>query len=249
MKKLKGRVAMITGAGSGIGRATALLFASEGARLALVGRRREVLEGVVKEVRMRGGEALVAAGDIAIEEEASRIVYESVGRFGPIHILVNNAGIYAQGTVLTTGIDDWDDMMNVNLRGVFALTKRIVPEMESAGGGSIINVSSTVGDRPVANALAYATSKAALNMFTQCCAVDLAPSRIRVNAVSPAIVDTPIHPAEDRESWAREMGALHPLGRVGKPEEIARAILYLAGEDAEWITGTNLVIDGGISLT
>src|SRR5262245_52209319 len=131
--KLKNRVAMVTGAGSGIGRATALLLAAEGAKVSLVGRRREKLEAVVKEIRIRGGESMVAAGDVSVEEEASRIVYESIGRFGPIQILVNNAGIYRGGALLTTPIETWDQVLATNLRSLFLLSKRVAPEMESAG--------------------------------------------------------------------------------------------------------------------
>lgn len=252
IKKLNGRVAMVTGAGSGIGRATAILFASEGAKVSLVGRNREKLEAVVKEIRMRGGEAMVAAGDVAIEEEASRIVYESVGRFGPMRILVNNAGVYGHGNVLTTPLEEWDRIMSVDLRSVYMLTKRVVPEMESAGGGAIVNVSSTLGLRPMPDTLAYSTAKAALNMFTKCCALDLAGKKIRVNTVSPAVVDTPIHDPNranaDRAEWEKAMAAFHPMGRIGKPEEIAKAILYLASDDASWVTGENLCVDGGVAL-
>ena len=252
-KKLNGRVAMVTGAGSGIGRATAILFAAEGAKVSLVGRDRAKLEAVVKEIRTRGGEAMVAAGDVSVEEEASRIVYESVGRFGPMRILVNNAGVYSTGNVLTTPIEEWDRIMAIDLRAVYMLTKRVVPEMDSAGGGVIVNVSSTLGVRPFPDTLAYSTAKAALNMFTKCCALDLAAKKIRVNTVSPAVVDTPIHDANkakfgDRAEWEKAMTSFHPLGRIGKPEEVAKAIFYLASDDAGWVTGENLCVDGGVAL-
>ncbi len=254
MKKLHGRVAMVTGAGSGIGRATAILFALEGAKVALVGRSREKLEATVKEIRMRGGEAMVAAGDVAVEEDASRIVYESVGRFGAIRVLVNNAGVFSGGDLLSTPLEEWDRVLGVNLRAVYMLTKRVAPEMESAGGGVIVNVSSSLGTRPAPGTLAYSTSKAALNMFTKCCALDLAPKKIRVNTVSPAVVDTPIHEGgkkgsiPDKAAWEKDMASWHPIGRIGKPEDVARAILYVASDDASWVTGANLCVDGGVAL-
>jgi 3-oxoacyl-[acyl-carrier protein] reductase len=195
---------------------------------------------------------MVAAGDVAVEEEASRIVYESVGRFGPIRVLVNNAGVYGHGDVLSTPIEEWDRIFAIDLRAVYMLTKRVVPEMESAGGGVIVNVSSTLGVRPMPNTLAYSTAKAALNMFTKCCALDLAARKIRVNTVSPAVVETPIHDPlranVDRAQWEKSMAALHPMGRIGRPDEIARAILYLASDDAAWVTGENLCVDGGMAL-
>lgn len=251
--ELKDRIALVTGASSGIGRATALKFASAGARLALVGRDAEALEAVAADIGKHGGEAFAVAADVTKEEDAERAVAESVGRFGGLDVLVNAAGGLQSGTVETTTLDAWDAMLDVNLRAVFHLMQLAIPHLETRRG-NIVNVSSVTGLRAFPGVLAYCVSKAGVDQLTRCAALELAGKKIRVNAVNPGVVRTQVHrrggmSEEAYAAFLEHSQTTHPLGRVGEAEEVAELILFLASPRAAWITGATYSIDGGRAQT
>ncbi|MFL6281945.1 MAG: glucose 1-dehydrogenase [Pyrinomonadaceae bacterium] len=251
--ELDGRVALVTGATSGIGRATAQRFASEGARIALVGRDAETLAEVAGHVRDAGGEALEVSADVMSEAHARRAVEETVEHFGGLDVLVNAAGIISNGTVENTPLADWDAMMNVNLRSVFHLMQLAVSHLERRPG-NVVNVSSVTGLRAFPGVLAYCVSKAGVDQLTRCAALELAAKGIRVNAVNPGVVVTNIHRRggmadEAYAAFLEHSKKTHPLGRVGAAEEVAELILFLASDRAAWITGATHSIDGGRAQT
>ncbi len=253
-RDLEGRAALVTGATSGIGRATALRFAAEGARLALVGRNAEELESVAAEAGARGGiEALAVRADVTSEEDARRAVERTVETFGALVVLVNAAGILASGTVETTTLGAWDEMLNVNLRAVFHLMQLAAPHLERRPG-NVVNVSSVTGLRAFPGVLAYCVSKAGVDQLTRCAALELAAKGVRVNAVNPGVVVTEVHRragmSEERyAAFLEHSTETHPLGRVGTTEEVAELILFLASDRAAWITGATYSIDGGRAQT
>jgi NAD(P)-dependent dehydrogenase (short-subunit alcohol dehydrogenase family) len=252
-RDLEGRAALVTGATSGIGRATALRFAEAGARVALVGRSAETLEEVAGQVVGRGGGAVEVRADVTVEEDARRAVEEAVERLGGLDVLVNAAGIISNGTVEDTSLADWDAMMNVNLRSVFHLMQLCVPHLERRPG-NVVNVSSVTGLRAFPGVLAYCVSKAGVDQLTRCAALELAPKGVRVNAVNPGVVVTQIHKRggmgeEKYAAFLEHSKTTHPIGRVGTPEEVAELILFLASDRASWITGATFSIDGGRAQT
>jgi NAD(P)-dependent dehydrogenase (short-subunit alcohol dehydrogenase family) len=252
-RMLQDKVALVTGATSGIGRATALLFAEAGARIAAVGRNEQKLAELREELGERGGELLIIRADVTAEEDARRAVAETVERFAALDILVNAAGHISNGTIETTTLADWDAMLNVNLRAVFNLMQQAVPHL-SERRGNIVNVSSVTGLRAFPGVLAYCVSKAGLDQLTRCAALELAASGIRVNAVNPGVVVTEIHKRggmseADYAAFLERSKGTHPLGRVGEAREVAELILFLASERAAWITGATYSIDGGRAQT
>ena len=252
-KKFAGKVAVVTGATSGIGHACAVGFAHEGANVVCVGRKEEALKTVADEVRSAGAEALTIRADLSVDSEADRVINESVEAFGGIDVLVNAAGFLTTGTIETTAIDSWDEMMNVNVRAVFRLMQRSLPSLIERRG-NIVNVSSVTGLRSFPGVLAYCVSKAAVDQLTRCSALELAAKGVRVNAVNPGVVVTEIHKrgGMNNEAYAaflEHSKTTHPLGRTGRPEEIAALVLFLASDDASWVTGATYSIDGGRALT
>ena len=251
--ELEGRAALITGATSGIGHATAVRFAVEGARVALVGRDAAGLKETAAEVAARGAEAVEIQADVTVEAHARRAVETAAERLGGLDVLVNAAGIISNGTVETTQLSDWDAMMNVNLRSVFHLMQLAAPHLERRPG-AVVNVSSVTGLRAFPGVLAYCVSKAGVDQLTRCAALELAPKGVRVNAVNPGVVVTQIHRrggmAEERYAdFLEHSKTTHPLGRVGAAEEVAELILFLASDRAAWITGATYSIDGGRAQT
>jgi len=251
--ELKGKIALVTGASSGIGRATALRFAAAGARLALVGREAESLAAVAHESEAENGEVFIVPADVTNEPEATRAVAVTVERFGGLDVLVNAAGILSSGTVENTTLAAWDAMLDVNLRAVFHLMQLAIPHLEKSAG-NIVNVSSVTGLRAFPGVLAYCVSKAGLDQLTRCAALELAGKQIRVNAVNPGVVRTQVHRrgGMNEEAYAaflEHSRTTHPLGRVGEAEEVAELILFLASERAAWITGATYSIDGGRAQT
>lgn len=252
--ELAGKVALVTGATSGIGRATALLLAGAGARgVGVVGRDAATLSAVGGEVRERGGEPLEINADVTSEQDARRIVEETIEKFSALDVLVNAAGVLSNGTIETTTLDAWDAMLDVNLRAVFHLMQLAVPHL-TATRGNIVNVSSVTGLRAFPGVLAYCVSKAGVDQLTRCAALELSSRGVRVNAVNPGVVRTEIHRRGGMSEAAyaaflEHSQGTHPLGRVGTPEEVAELILFLASPRAAWITGATYSIDGGRAQT
>lgn len=246
------KVAVITGASSGIGRASAKSFAQNGFDVVAVGRN----EGELSEIKNsaeNGGSIRMHLADLLEQSQLDRLVSETIDKNGRIDVLVNAAGIIKNGSIETTTLDDWDKMLNINLRSVFSLMQKCLPHLELTKG-NVVNVSSVTGTRAFPNVLAYCVSKAAIDQLTRCSALELAAKGIRVNAVNPGVVVTNIHKrggmAEpDYEKFLEHSKTTHPLGRVGKPEEVADLIYFLASENASWITGATYEIDGGRALT
>lgn len=247
------KVAIVTGATSGIGRAVALRFAAAGARVVLVGRNRRELNRVAGEIREQQGEALSIRADVTEDKAARRIVARTLKEFGALDVLVNAAGHLSSGTIESTTLAAWDAMMNVNLRAAFNLMQEAVPHL-ALQRGNIVNVSSVTGLRSFPGVLAYCVSKAGLDQLTRCAALELAPKGVRVNAVNPGVVVTEIHKRggmseEAYAAFLEHSKATHPIGRVGEASEVAELILYLASERAAWITGATYSIDGGRAQT
>jgi NAD(P)-dependent dehydrogenase (short-subunit alcohol dehydrogenase family) len=252
-KDLQNKVAVITGATSGIGRAAARGLAAAGAKLMVVGRSEPALAELCFEIKAVGGEAISLALDVTLDGSARSLVDHTVETYGGIDVLVNAAGTLKSGTIQTTTIDDWDAMMNINVRSVFQLMNAAAPHLAERRG-NVVNVSSVTGLRSFPGVLAYCVSKAALDQLTRCSALELAAQGVRVNAVNPGVVVTDIHRRggmndEAYAAFLEHSKTTHPLGRVGQPEEIAELILFLASSRAGWITGATYSIDGGRGLT
>ncbi|HEX9653864.1 MAG TPA: glucose 1-dehydrogenase [bacterium] len=252
--RLKEKVALITGASSGIGKETALLFAREGAKVTLVARNEKALHQVGAEIENSGGAAIVAPADVTAPEDCSGSVEAAIRQFGKLDILVNAAGIIGSGAITNTTLESWREMMRVNLDSVFLMMQLAVPYLEKTKGGAIVNVSSVTGLRAFPNVLAYCVSKAGVDQLTRCTALELAPKGIRVNAVNPGVVVSNLHrrggmDEQKYTSFLEHSKSTHPLGRVGEARDIAEAILYLAADAAGWITGVTLSVDGGRQLT
>lgn len=246
--RLNGKIALITGGGTGIGEATAKVFAAEGAQVAITGRRKDVLEGVAKAIVSNGGKVLVVAGSVTDEAHVREAVDQAMRTFGKIDILINNAGIGAFGTPLHETTDQaWQEVLDTNLTGVFRFARAVIPHMLGRGG-SIVNVSSIAGMVGIAGLAAYGSTKGALLALTRCMAIDYAKEKIRCNCVCPGLVDTPMaaDAIADPEMNAMLMAA-YPLGRCGTPDEVARMLLYLASDEAAWVTGSIFTIDGGMT--
>jgi len=251
--KFTGKVALITGASSGIGQATALHFARSGAHLMLTGRNLESLESVKNEISKEGLNCQIEPGDITAPEFRSKLIRSLQEGFGQLDILINIAGIIASGTIENTKLKDFDYMMDINLRTVFHLIQLSLPLLHSSKG-NIVNVSSVTGLRSFPGIFSYSVSKAGVDQLTRVAALELADRGIRVNAVNPGVVETNLHKRSgfDQKTYDQFLvhsRTTHPLGRVGQPEEVARLIAFLASEQASWITGLTASIDGGRHLT
>lgn len=252
-KQFTGKVAFVTGATSGIGHASAIAFANAGAKVVGVGRKIEALNDVEKQIRETGAEVLTIHADLSDVREAERAVQRALEVFGGIDILVNAAGHLSNGTVENTSLEAWDDMMDVNVRAVFQLMQKALPSLIERRG-NIVNVSSVTGLRAFPGVLAYCVSKAALDQLTRCASLELAAKGVRVNAVNPGVVVTQIHKRggmndDAYAAFLEHSKTTHPLGRTGRPEEIADLILFLASDRASWITGATYSIDGGRGQT
>ena len=245
--RLKGKVAIITGAGTGIGKASALRFAQEGAKVAVTGRRPEPLEDVVKQIADTGGEALAIPSDVGIVEDTKRIVSETVKRFGALHILYNNAAtVDLDRSIQDMTVEEWDSCQNATLRSVFLLSKWAAPEMRKAGGGVIINTATVGAIMAWGNGGAYCSAKGGVLQLTKVLAIEYAPWNIRVNTISPGAILTPnLERVLQRPGAYEKLCAKSVYNRVGKPEEIAAAAVFLASDDASFVAGANLMVDGG----
>lgn len=252
-KRFAGKVALVTGATSGIGQACAIAFAAASAKVVCVGRREAALQNVSERIRALDSAALAIQADLSAEHEAGRVVDETVKIFGGIDVLVNAAGHISSGTIENTSLNAWDDMMNVNVRAPFQLMQKALPSLIERRG-NIVNVSSVTGLRAFPGVLAYCVSKAALDQLTRCASLELAAKGVRVNAVNPGVVVTDIHKRggmseEAYAAFLEHSKTTHPLGRTGRPEEIAALVMFLASDEASWITGATYSIDGGRAQT
>ncbi len=251
--ELDGRIALVTGASSGIGRAIALKLAALGARVALTGRRVAPLEAVADEVRAAGGQAQAIAGDVRDEVHADAAVEETVRAFGGLDILVNNAGVIGAGPVEALATEEWERVLGTDLTGAFFFARAAIPCLKRRRGASIVNISSVTGRRPYANLAAYCVAKAGLDMLTECLALELAPHGVRVNAINPGVVVTNLHKASDTvsdyDAFLKRSEQTHPLGFVGAPEDVAELVAFLVSPRSRWITGGLIPLDGGRALT
>jgi NAD(P)-dependent dehydrogenase (short-subunit alcohol dehydrogenase family) len=250
-KRFTGLAVLVTGASSGIGRATALRLAAEGAHLALGGRRRARLDEVAAAVQKAGGKSLVLEGDVREEATCQRWAAACDEAFGGLDGLVNAAGVIGNGAIDGTTPAEWDRVMDSNVRSLYLMTRAAAESLKKKKG-SIVNLSSVAGNRPYAGLGAYCVSKAAVDMITRCAALDFAPHGVRVNAVSPGVVVTELHTVNaavaDYAAFLERGKTTHPLGRVGTAEEVAALIVFLLSRDAGWITGASMPIDGGRAL-
>lgn len=250
-RRFKGKGVIVTGGASGIGKATAERFLEEGAKVAIFDVSEENGEATLKELRKKGFTPLILIGDVTKSSDVKKMVRTAKAKLGRIDVLFNNAGILVEGTVEDVTEKDWDRIMAVNVKGVFLMSKEVVPIMLKQRKGAIVNnasCSGLVGDR---NAIAYNTSKGAVVLMTKCLALDYAEKNIRVNCVCPGEIDTPMFRQEARarkmsvEEYRKELCEYHPIGRLGEPSEVANAVLFLASDQASFITGAAFSVDGG----
>ncbi len=252
--RLEGKVAMITGAGSGIGRATAELFAQEGAAVGVLDIRADAAGEVAAAISAAGGRAIGLGADVTKDDQVRAAGNEVIATFGDISVLYNNAGIGSTGAVDVAEEEDWDRCFDINVKGTFLCSRAVVPSMLAAGGGSIINQGSVAALVGVANFAAYCAAKGAVVALTRSMSVDLAPRGIRVNAIAPGTVYTPLmepmltaRGGGDLEKGLAMTVAKYPIGRLGNPEDIAAAALFLASDEAAFVTGAVLTADGGMT--
>jgi NAD(P)-dependent dehydrogenase (short-subunit alcohol dehydrogenase family) len=246
-ERLKGKVGIVTGAGTGIGRACAIALEKEGSRVVLVGRRKDRVEQVAHEI---GDAALSIALDVSNTSDISRLFNQTVSQFGGLNFLLNNAGVLHVGNAEQITEEQWDHTFNLNVRSVWLLSRAALPHMRKAGGGSIMNIASTLGLVGAPNRAAYAPSKGAVVQLTKSMAIDHGHENIRVNAICPSFVETELTAAilgraSDPEAVRRERTAAHPIGRLGRPEDIAGLVVYLASDESSWMTRAIVPVDGG----
>lgn len=252
MTRLAGKVALVTGGGTGIGKAIAMAFAREGARVAIAGRRPDKLEEAVREVESRGGEAMAVTCDVSKGKDAEKAVQETAKRFGKLSVLVNNAGVLKVATVEGTSEEEWDQLMEINLKGPFLMCKAALPEFRKAGGGAIVNVGSVLGLIGMKDRAAYCASKGGVTLLTKVVALDHAHENVRANCICPSIVETDLvqglfaASAEGRALRDLRIASI-PLGRMGRPVDVAEMAVFLASDESSWLTGAAIPLDGGLS--
>ena len=252
LARLSGKVALITGGGTGIGRACALEFAREGARVAVAGRRKELLSALAAEIYNNGGEALAVSCDVADAADVERALDLAVARFGRLDVVVNSAGLLLPGAADETSEAHFDQVLAVNLKGTFLVSRAALARLRKSGGGSIINLGSVLSLVGMQKRVAYAAAKGGVLQLTRAMALDHARENIRVNCICPAIVDTPLidelasrHP--DPQAFRRMRAEQLPMGRLGTPQDVAYLAVFLASDESTWLTGAALPLDGGLT--
>ena len=248
--KLQGKVAVITGGTDGIGKAIAITFAKEGAKVMMVGRDEKKGQNALEEVR-RFGEATYFKGDVSDSPQVRKLVEVTIQKYGRIDILINNAAVCPPGDVVTTSEETWDQVIDVNMKGVFLCCKYVIPYMQKTGGGAIVNIGSINSFMAMENEAAYDASKGGVLMLTRAMALDFAKAKIRVNCICPGAIETPMLKASldtspDPKAARQSLTAKHPLRRTGTPEEVAQAALFLATDASSFVTGAVIPVDGGI---
>jgi len=243
--RLVDKVAIVTGGGSGIGRAIALAFVREGAKVAVCGRDRKKLDAVAEQA---GPACLALVSDVSVSKQVELAVRMTFQHFGRLTTVVNNAGILLPGTAESLSEEDWELTFNVNVRGPWLLVRTALPHLRAAGGGSIINIGSVLSQLGARNRVAYAGSKGAVLAMTRAMALDHAAEKVRVNCICPGIVETEMVAAFAMDEEARRQRvAMHPIGRFGQPEDVAGLAVFLASNESSWITGSAFPVDGGYS--
>jgi NAD(P)-dependent dehydrogenase (short-subunit alcohol dehydrogenase family) len=250
--RLVGKVALITGGGTGIGRAIALAFAREGASVAVAGRRLERLREVTREVEKAGGKGLAMECDVTRAADVERAVRRTVERFERLNVLVNNAGALHVSTVEGINEEEWDHLIAVNMKGPFLASRAVLPEFRKAGGGVIVNIGSVLGLVGIKDRAAYCASKGGVTLLTKAMALDHAHENIRVNCICPSVIETDLvkgvfDASEQGTAWKKARLATIPLGRLGQPEDVAEMAVYLASDESAWLTGAALPLDGGVT--
>jgi NAD(P)-dependent dehydrogenase (short-subunit alcohol dehydrogenase family) len=251
--KLENKTALITGGGTGVGKATAMLFAREGANVVITGRREEVLVETAGEAKANNLSIEFLVSDVSLEEDCKHAVDFTINKFGRIDILFNNAGVSYMGKTHETSTEMWDETFDVNVRGIYLMSKYSIPYMLEKGSGCIVNNSSILGLKASpAGFSAYASSKGAVNQLTKSMALEYADKGIRINVICPGTVYTPMMDYlfdqwEDRKTGEQRYISVHPIGRLAQPEEIAHAVLFLCDDNVKFMTGAALSVDGGMS--
>jgi NAD(P)-dependent dehydrogenase (short-subunit alcohol dehydrogenase family) len=243
--RLSGKIAIITGGGSGIGKAIAIAFVREGAKVVIAGRDSKKLERAAAEI---GGECLAVSADVSNASGVQKLVSATLERFKQINVLVNNAAVLLPGTAESLSEEDFDQTFNINVRGLWLMSRAVLPHMRAASSGSIVNIASVLGMVGARNRVAYSASKGAVMAMTKALALDHAAENIRVNCIAPGIVATEmVEKFNTDEAARRQREAMHPMGRFGQPEDVARAAVFLASDESGWTTGSVLTVDGGYS--
>ena len=254
MDRVKDKVVIITGGASGLGRASALLLAQEGAKVVVTDIDEVKGEAVVEEIRSKGGEAIFIKHDVASENDSAEVIKKTLDEFGKLDVLVNNAGVFLGKSIEDVSLEEWHRLMSINLDGVFLGTKYAIGAMKKTGGGVIINMSSVAALIGRVDRSAYVASKGAVRSFTKAAALECSKAghdyNIRVNSIHPGVIDTPMmEPFLKDEARRKSKEDRHPIGRLGRVEDVAYAVLYLASDESAFVTGAELVIDGGWTVS
>lgn len=247
--RLKDKVAIITGGGTGIGRGIAVMFAKEGAKVVVTGRRQDVLDETVNIIKQSGGEALALSTDVSDNNQVLALVQKTIAQFGRIDILVNSAGVYLAHDALSASEEEWNKVMSIDLKGVWSCSKACIPEMLKQGSGKIINIASIAGLIGFEQSAAYCAAKGGVVNLTREMALDYASKGININAIAPGVIDTDMTKSFLTDEAAKKSFLEKtPVGRIGKPEDIAYAAVYLASDESDFVTGHTLVVDGGWTI-